>query len=109
MPNLSGSNTGTQNMVENSNHSVTLSGDMGIRDAKKLISELKISISTDAKLQVYLGDVSSIDTSILQVLIAARVSAKECNCQIIFKDFNLSPVPAFIASLGLEIDEIGLG
>ena len=42
MPNLSGSNTGTQNMVENSNHSVTLSGDMGIRDAKKLISELKI-------------------------------------------------------------------
>jgi anti-anti-sigma regulatory factor len=56
-------------------HSFEISGDLRIRDSEKIISDLSVLISENKNILVDLSELSSIDTSIFQILVAMTRSA----------------------------------
>lgn len=105
MSNLSGSSEVTEASA-NPIRNVELSGNLSIRDAEKLRQDLNSSIEKDGNLRVKMGNLSKVDTSVFQILIAATRSAEKTNCKLHFDDYDRSPIPGFMTSLGLKPTDI---
>ena len=99
----------TQN-IENEEqilHNFEMSGDLRIRDSKKIISDLGSLISENKNLLVDLSELSSIDTSIFQILVATTRSAEKKGLVVQLDNYEDSPIPRFMSDVGLDSKDIG--
>ncbi len=88
----------------------TLAGELGIRDAEDIRRLLVDRIESGGRSHVDLGGVTAVDTSIIQVLLAAARSGAERDCTLEFAGFDESALPAFMTAIGLlSAGEAGTG
>ena len=87
---------------------IVLSGDLGIRDAADVRQRLLQAVSDDGPVRVDLSDVTALDTSIVQLLVATKRSADLRGCAFDIDGGGASPLPDLMAALGMASDELGL-
>lgn len=88
-------------------HSFEISGDLRIRDSEKIISDLSVLISENKNILVDLSELSSIDTSIFQILVATTRSAEKKGLVVQLDNYEDSPIPLFMSDIGLDSKDIG--
>jgi len=86
-----------------------LSGNLGIRDVESIRDRLMQQVSHGGPVRVDVGGLTGLDTSIVQLLIAAKRSADLCGCAIDIRGVAQSPLPDVMTALGLTLDELGNG
>ena len=92
---------------EQSLHNFEISGDLRIRDSEKIISDLSVLISENKNILVDLSELSSIDTSIFQILVAMTRSAEKKGLVVQLDNYEDSPIPCFMSDIGLDSKDIG--
>ncbi|RBI82618.1 hypothetical protein DRV85_18565 [Rhodosalinus halophilus] len=87
---------------------VVLSGNLSIRDSEELRRRLLKKLTADEPLRIDVGGLATIDTTIIQVLMAARRSAAHQGLPFEIRGVTESPLPAFMAAIGLPTSELDL-
>ncbi len=88
----------------------SLTGEVGIRDAAGIYRELCDLIDAGGEAQIDVANLTGLDTSIAQLLLAAARSAAERGSKLQFTGISESPLPRFMATIGLDRiadDEVG--
>jgi anti-anti-sigma regulatory factor len=80
---------------------VSRDGDLGIREAETLRRDLAGAISAGGPVRLDIAGVSAVDTSIVQVLLAAVRHAAESGTHLQIDGMADSAVPRFLADVGL--------
>lgn len=106
MSELLSTSAATDCVAANGAGTTILSGDLSIRDTEVVRHRLTQMMKADGPLRIDLGGVTGIDTSILQLLIAAKRSVDHQGGSLEIEGFGKSPLPAFMTALGLASDEL---
>jgi anti-anti-sigma regulatory factor len=80
---------------------VSRDGGLGIREAETLRRDLAGAISAGGPVRLDIAGVSAVDTSIVQVLLAAVRHAAESGTHLQIDGMANSAVPRFLADVGL--------
>ena len=83
-----------------------LSGDLSIRDAGNIRDRLAQLVSDGGPVRIDLGSLTSLDASVVQLLIAAKRSADRRGRAFEIHGVEKSPLPDFMTAVGLASDEL---
>ena len=89
--------TDTKSKVSN----LLLEGELGVADAYKLLARLKKSAARGVDVNIEAGEVRSVDTAILQLLLAFNKDVQASGCQVHWKSFS-EPLLSAIDLAGLS-------
>ena len=98
-----------EGLSERGSDTVVMTGSLGIRDAGSIRDRLTKLVSDGAPVRVDVGGLTSLDTSIVQILIAAKRSADLSDSAFEIQGAAQSPLPDFMTALGLTSDEVSNG
>ena len=99
----------TQNIEneEKNLHTFEILGDLRIRDSEKFASDLSVLLSENKNILMDFSELSSIDTSIFQILVATTRKKKKKGLVVQLDNYEDSPIPRFMSNIGLDSKDIG--
>lgn len=103
------STAATKCVLENCAEGAVLSGDLGIRDSERIHDCLTEMLATEGRLRIDVGSVTGVDTSVVQLLVAARRTATRQGREFEIMGFAKSPLPKFMNEIGLPTSELDGG
>ena len=97
----SGKRRGAAGRTKPSATAIALEGELGIREAEQFRQNFIQALSSNDPVQINVAGVTAVDTSIVQILLAAVRTASRDG-----RDFDMvglpeSPIPGFLIALGL--------
>lgn len=108
MPDFTSPAAATDRWSELCEEAIVLSGNMSIRDSEELRRRLLTMLTVNAPLRIDVGGLATVDTTIVQVLMAARRSAARQGFPFEIRGFAQSPLPAFMTAIGLPTSELDM-
>jgi anti-anti-sigma regulatory factor len=91
--------------VGDSEGRVRLQGSLSLRDAKQVQGLLLDAISASREVEIDVSDVSSIDVSIIQLIVSARKSAEQRGRKLTLATGSSGPFKAALAKMGFLGDD----
>lgn len=82
--------------------SLALTGNLNIQCSDKVLQDLKNLVFQNDRIHIELNELMSIDTSILQLLLATTQTANNNGCKLKLTGFQTSPLPSLMEKLGFD-------
>lgn len=82
--------------------SLALTGNLNIQCSEQVLQDLKTLVRQNQYIHIELNELTSIDTSILQLLLATTQTANSNGCKLKLSGFQNSPLPNLMEKLGFD-------
>ena len=88
-------------MIGHSSQTLEITGDAGLRNAQEIATQLRQALADHSTITVVIDAVTSIDISIIQLLVAARKSALAAGKSVILSAPADGPLRRLLTQAGL--------